>query len=110
MFKLVIFVPLSHLEAVRQAVCQAGAGKSGKYDNCSFYSVGTGTFRPLAGAKPFIGKQGKIAKVKEARLEVVVPAKLLKQTVAALKKNHPYEEPAFDIIPLKKNPFTAGRF
>jgi hypothetical protein len=102
MYKLVVFVPLSHLSAVRSAVCAAGAGRTGKYDNCSFYSIGTGTFRPLTGAKPYIGRNGKLSKVKEARLEVLVPERSAKKIVAALKKAHPYEEPAFELYPFKK--------
>ena len=100
-YKLVTFVPESHLDKVRKAVCKAGAGKiGGKYDNCSFYSFGTGTFRPLPGAKPFIGKKGKLVKVSEARLEIIVAKKDLKKVIAAMKKAHPYEEPAFDVYSL----------
>ena len=102
MYKLVVFVPLSHLAAVRRAVFAAGAGKIGNYDNCSFYSLGTGTFRPLAGAKPYIGRSGKISKVKEARMEIVVPERSVKKVVAAMKSAHPYEKPAFDLYTLKK--------
>ena|SRR3989338_3689902 len=101
-FKLVVFVPLPQLEKVRAAICAAGAGKIGrKYDNCTFSTVGTGTFRPLKGAKPFIGRQGKLEKVREARLETIVGKKELNKAIAALKKSHPYEEPAYDIYPLK---------
>jgi len=100
-FKLVVFIPLSHLEKVRSAICQAGAGKIGKnYDNCTFYTSGTGTFRPLKGSKPFIGKMGQLTKVKEARLETIVAQKNLERVTAALKKSHPYQEPAFDYYPL----------
>jgi len=99
--KLVVFVPVKELARVRAAICAAGAGKiGGKYDNCTFYSVGTGTFRPLKGAKPHIGKIGKLARVKEARLETIVTSKGLKKVIAALKKAHPYEEPAYDVYPL----------
>ena len=100
-FKLVVFVPLTHLEKVRAAVCAAGAGKiGGNYDNCTFYTIGTGAFRPLKGASPFIGKLGKLEKVREARLETIIAKNDLKKVVAAMKKSHPYEEPAFDIYPL----------
>ena len=100
-YKLVVFVPRSHLEKVRSAVCRAGAGKIGqKYDNCTFYAFGTGTFRPLSGAKPFIGKRGKIERVSEVRLETIVAGKDIRKVIAALKKSHPYEEPAFDVYPL----------
>lgn len=99
--KLVVFVPRSHLEKVRKEICGAGAGKIGKkYDNCTFYTSGTGTFRPLAGAKPYIGKRGKIEKVREARLETIVAQKDIKKVIAAMKKAHPYEEPAYDIYPI----------
>jgi len=101
LFKLVVFVPLSHLEKVRNAVCSAGAGKIGKkYDNCTFYALGTGTFRPRKNAKPFIGKKGGLVKVKEARLETIAAKKDLKKVIAAMKSAHPYEEPAFDVYPL----------
>ncbi len=101
LYKLVVFVPQTHVEQVRIAVCKAGAGKIGKnYDNCAFMSPGIGTFRPLKGAKPFIGKVGHIEGVGEARLETIVSKKDLKKAIAAMKKVHPYEEPAFDIYPL----------
>ncbi|MBI5701556.1 hypothetical protein HZC34_06950 [Candidatus Saganbacteria bacterium] len=101
LYKLVVFVPPTHVEQVRVAVCFAGAGKIGKnYDNCAFMSPGIGTFRPLKGAKPFIGKVGQIERVGEARLETIVPKKDLKKAIAAMKKAHPYEEPAFDVYQL----------
>ena len=101
LLKLVVFVPVKHLEPVRAAICAAGAGQIGpRYDNCTFYTAGTGTFRPLKEAKPFIGKPGKVARVKEARLETIVTAAKLKKVIAALKKAHPYEEPAYDLLPL----------
>jgi len=96
--KLVVFVPLSHLENVRAAICRAGAGKIGqKYDNCTFQTTGTGTFRPLKGAKPHLGKVGKLTKVKEARLETIVARQELKKVIAAMKRAHPYEVPAFEV-------------
>lgn len=99
--KLVVFVPRSHLEKVRKAMCDAGAGKIGKkYDNCTFYTSGTGTFRPLARAKPYVGKRGKMERVYEVRLETIVAKKDLKKILAAMKEAHPYEEPAYDIYPL----------
>jgi hypothetical protein len=102
MYKLVVFVPEKALGKVRMAICSAGAGKIGrKYDTCTFYTRGTGTFRPLKGAHPTIGKIGKPEKVKECRLEIIVPEKILKKVIAALKQAHPYEEPAYDVYPLK---------
>jgi hypothetical protein len=104
LFKLVVFIPRSHLEKVRKAVCAAGAGRIGKkYDNCTFYTLGTGTFRPLKGAKPHIGKLGRTEKVPETRLETIVAQKDIKKVVTAMKKAHPYEEPAYDIYLLINN-------
>jgi hypothetical protein len=100
MYKLIIFVPKTHLEKVRQAVFEAGAGRIGNYDRCSFVSEGYGTFRPLKGSKPFIGKQGKLKKVKECRLEIAVMDNALRKTVLAMKAAHPYEEPAYDCLKL----------
>lgn len=98
LLKLIVFVPQTHVEQVRIAVCNAGAGKIGKkYDNCTFMASGIGTFRPLKGAKPFIGTEGQIERVGEARLETVVHKKDIKKVVAALKNAHPYEEPAFEV-------------
>jgi len=99
-YKLVVFVPQDHLENVRIAVCGAGAGRIGKYDNCTFMSSGIGTFRPLEGAKPFKGEVGKVERVGEARLETVVDEKDLKNVVEAMKKAHPYEEVAYDLYKL----------
>ena len=99
-YKLVVFVPQSHLENIRRAICLAGAGKIGNYDNCTFMSSGIGTFRPLKGTKPFQGKEGKLERVGEARLETIVPATKIKKVIAAMKKAHPYEEVAYDVFKL----------
>lgn len=101
MYKLVVFVPQTHVENVRIAVCCAGAGHIGKYDNCAFMAPGIGCFRPLKGTKPYKGKVGQLERVGEARLEVVVPAAKIKQVIAAMKKAHPYEEPAYDVVRLE---------
>jgi hypothetical protein len=99
--KLVVFVPLTHLAKVRSAIFSAGGGKIGKkYDQCSFFSIGTGTFRPRPGAKPYLGNSGKLKRVEEARLEAIVPKKALNKIIKALKKAHPYEIPAYDIYPI----------
>ena len=99
--KLVVFVPLTHLEQVRSAVCSAGAGKIGnKYDQCTFSTTGIGTFRPLKGAKPYLGKWNRMERVKEVRLETIVPVKSVKKVIHALIKAHPYEVPAYDLYPL----------
>ena len=98
--KLVVFVPQDALDAVRDALFTAGAGRIGDYERCSWYTEGTGTFRPLPGATPTIGQIGAEERVPELRLETVFPAERHDDVVAALRTAHPYEEPAFDVYPL----------
>ena len=98
--KLVVFVPREALDTVRAALFEAGAGRIGNYDHCSWYVAGTGTFLPREGATPTVGMKGREQRVSELRLETVFPEELQDDVVAALRDAHPYEEPAFDIYPL----------
>ncbi len=100
LFKLSVFVPEGHREAVLEAAFGAGAGKIGAYSHCSFYAPGTGTFKGGEGTNPFIGEAGKFERTAEERVEVVVPANLLDGVLRAVLKAHPYEEPAYDVYPL----------
>lgn len=97
--KLVWFVPLSHLDATRDAVFAAGAGRIGEYTRCSWHTVGTGTFHGSDAAAPAIGEAGRDEEVTEARVETVVPEEALGDVLAALRRSHPYEEPAHDVYP-----------
>ncbi len=113
-YKLVVFVPVESVVKVSNAVFAAGAGTIGNYSNCGFQAEGTGTFFPLEGAKPAIGKRGKMEKVPEMRFETIVPAERLDSVIAAMKKAHPYEAPAFDVFKLypptaDQNKFGLGR-
>lgn len=98
--KLVVFVPAEALDAVRDAVFAAGAGRIGGYERCSWYTEGTGTFCGGEGTEPVVGERGQEERVPELRLETVFPADRQDEVVAALRKAHPYEEPAFDVYPL----------
>ncbi len=102
--KLVVFVPLMHLENVSDAMFAAGAGRIGDYESCSFRSEGTGTFFGTKGTNPAVGRSGRLETVEEVRLEVVVPSRRLPEVVSAMRAAHPYEEPAFDVYPLKAPP------
>ncbi len=106
--KWVIFVPSADAEAVRTAVFAAGAGHIGDYAQCSWSTTGTGQFLPLDGATPAIGAVGSVEQVSEDRVEVVAPVRLRRQVQAALRASHPYEEPAFDVIPLAPLPAGVG--
>lgn len=98
--KLVVFVPREALDAVRDAVFEAGAGRIGEYDRCSWYTEGTGTFLGGEAAEPTIGARGREERVPELRLETVFPEERQHEVVEALRRAHPYEEPAFDVYPL----------
>ncbi len=109
--KLIVFVPVEALAKVANAVFAAGAGTIGNYQKCGFHTDGAGTFLPMEGAKPAIGKRGKFETVEEMRFETIVPVDKLDAVVAALKAAHPYETPAFDIFKLfgYGNTFGLGR-
>lgn len=98
--KIVVFVPKTHTDIVREAMGDAGAGKIGNYSYCSFSIKGTGRYMPLEGAKPAIGEVGKFEEVEEERIECVCKVSNAKQVISAMRKVHPYEEVAFDIYPL----------
>ena len=98
--KLVWFVPREALEATRDAVFAAGAGRIGRYQRCSWYTAGTGTFLAGEGADPSIGRVGREERVSELRVETVVPVEMSRQVVDALHEAHPYEEVAFELYPL----------
>jgi len=98
--KLVVFVPEDHVDRVAQAVFSAGAGKIGRYGHCSFRAPGIGTFLPEEGTHPFIGQVGAEERVKEVRLETVIPKEHVGKAVSAMLSAHPYEEVAYDIYPL----------
>lgn len=100
--KIVVFVPISHADIVREAMGGSGAGKIGKYTFCSFSSKGVGRFKPGEGANPTIGEVGKLESVEEERIEAVCSRELLAPVIGAIKKVHPYEEVALDIYPLEE--------
>lgn len=99
--KLVVFVPETHHEQVRQAVSEAGAGQIGNYSNVSFNTPGVGMFVPEEGTNPYIGELGKLERVNEIRLETIVPENIQDRVIAAMIAAHPYEEVAYDLYPLE---------
>ena len=107
-YKLVVYVPLGHEIEVRDAIFAAGAGHIGAYDHCSFSSRGTGTFCGRQGTQPFIGTPGEIEATEEVRLETIVPASALNKAVLRMLKAHPYEEVAYDLIPLANERLDVG--
>ena len=106
--KLSVFVPLTHLEAVREALGNAGAGHLGDYDFCSFSAEGEGRFRGSDRTRPFLGRPGELESAREARLETIVPRGLEKSVLKALRASHPYEEIAYDLFPVEQAPASVG--
>lgn len=96
MIKLCFFVPLEALEAVKSAVFAAGAGRIGQYDQCCWQCEGTGQFRPLDGSDPYLGQTGQLETVVEYKVETVCADERLRDVIVALRKAHPYEEPAYE--------------
>jgi len=99
-YKLVWFVPEEALDATRDAVFAAGAGRIGDYERCSWYTPGTGTFLGGQGTDPAIGESGREERAAELRVETLVPAERVEPVVAALLEAHPYEEVAYDLYAL----------
>src|SRR5205085_2435360 len=99
--KVVWFVPDKDLGRVSDALFAAGAGRIGEYSECSYRLSGTGTFFGSDASNPTLGEKGRREEVSEWRLEVVCPEAKVEAVVAALRQAHSYEEPAFDVYPLR---------
>lgn len=106
--KMFTFVPLSNVAEVRQSLFTAGAGVIGNYDECSFNTEGYGTFRASDTASPFVGKQGIQHRESETKIEMIFPAWIQSKVIEALRQSHPYEEVAYDLVPLGNSWEQAG--
>ena len=100
MFKLIYYVPDTHLDLTKTAVFNAGAGTIGNYEHCAWQVLGIGQFKPLKGANPFIGTLNALEQVAEWRVEMMVTPSVASEVLKALKASHLYEEPAFEFIQL----------
>ena len=101
MYKLNFFVPIDYKEKVKLSLFEIGVGKYKNYDCCSFESLGTGQFRAIHDAKPFLGKMDEIEVVQEYKVEMICSDALIQKAVAVLKQNHPYEEVAYEVFKLE---------
>lgn len=99
-FKLEIFLPESHFEAVREALWSVDAGHIGNYDRCLSWSWVQSCWRPLEGACPYDGRTGELSQAEEIKIEVCCRSDRLEETIKAIKSAHPYEEPVINILPL----------
>ncbi len=98
--KIFVTIPRENVDEVRNAVCNAGAGIIGEYTFCTTSTNSMGTFIPSDTANPYIGEKNKLEFVEEEKLEFVCDIDKVKSVICELRKTHPYEEPAIDIIPL----------
>ena len=100
LLKLTVYVPATHLDVVKDAIFAAGAGRVGNYDRCAWQVLGEGQFRPCHGAHPFLGAVGIEERVSEYKVETVLHERDLTLVISALKRAHPYEMPAYDVVRL----------
>ena len=98
LLKIEFYVPESHLETVKSAMFDAGAGRVGNYDYCAWQTLGEGQYRPLDGSRPFLGELGSVENVPEYKVELVCAGGVIKEVLEAMKATHPYEEVAYCVI------------
>jgi len=101
MYKISFLVPTTHVDPVKLAMFNQGAGVIGDYQHCSWQVLGEGQFMPLANANPFIGEKNQLTTVSEYYVEMVCADEFIKPVVAALKSAHPYEEPAYQVMKIE---------
>ncbi len=101
MYQIVVYIPESHLNLVKEVMFSSGAGRVGHYDYCAWQTLGQGQFRPLKDSSPYIGSLGQIETVPEYRVEMVCSDEFVHPVLKAMKDAHPYEEPAFSVWPLE---------
>jgi len=100
MFFLIVYVPRSDLEGLKQALFQAGAGQIGNYTECCWQTSGTGQFTSSKGARPSIGQAGESTELNEIKIEIMCAAEKIDSIIAALLQAHPYETPSFAYWPI----------
>lgn len=109
MYQLCFYVPESHVEQVKQAVFDAGAGRIGNYRCCAWQVRGTGQFQPMEGSQPFLGQPDSLERVEEFRVEMVCHHDAIDAVIDALRDAHPYEEPAFHYWRVNETPTREAR-
>jgi len=106
-FKIEIFIPAEHVDALREALARAGAGEIGKYDHCCSVMDVRGYWRPLEGADPFQGEVGQVEQGMECKVEVNCRRERVEAVLKAIREVHPYEQPVVNVIPLANHLFDA---
>ena len=108
LYKLAVYVPNTHVDKVKNALSDAGAGHIGNYSHCSFTTNGIGSFKPLENTNPYIGNIGEVELVEEVKIETIVPQRILGGVISSMIKSHPYEEVAYDIYKLENKGNSVG--
>ena len=101
MYKVGVYVPEQYLEEIKEALFEAGAGHFGDYDLCCWQTMGKTQFRPLRNSQPSSGKIGELIQITEYRIEMVCDDDKVSEVIKAIKKTHPYEQPAWDLVRLE---------
>lgn len=101
MYKITFLAPTDHVDKVKTAMFNAGAGKIGNYEHCAWQVLGEGQFKALENADPFLGKKNELTKVAEYFVQMVCRDEVIHHVITALKQAHPYEEPAYDVIKIE---------
>ena len=107
--KLLTYVPIENSERLRKAMFAKGAGKIGKYDNCSFNVEGLGTYRGGEDSNPTKGKKGILHTEKEIIIGVIFEKHLEGAILKAMFDNHPYEEVAYEITTIENKHQQIGQ-
>lgn len=108
LYKVMVYVPHSHIDKIREAFHKGGAGHIGNYSHCTFQVKGQGTFKPLEGTNPYSGQVNELTYVDEAKVESIVPETTLSKVIREIKKAHPYEEVAYDIYKMENKGRSYG--
>jgi structural hemagglutinin/hemolysin toxin protein RtxA len=101
MYKICFYVPVTHVEQVKNALFAQGAGKIGNYSCCAWQVIGEGQFMPFEGSNAFIGEQHHLEKIAEYKVEMVCEKGTIHAVISALKQSHPYEEPAYQVFKME---------
>ena len=111
-YKVIIYVPETHVDVVREAIVASGAGQIGNYKGCTFTASGEGSFIPLEDSHPYIGEEGQLCKVNESAISFMVLKSELNDVIQTIKAVHPYEEMAYDVFEMAhlKKTYGLGRY
>lgn len=99
-YKVETYLPKEALDNIRNGLYELGLGKVGNYDCClSWYEINS-SWKPVEGAKPYLGTVGEVEFAPEYKIEFRCSEQDLQKAIDTIKQNHPYEEVCINVIPL----------